>query len=748
MRRINYCVAILLVLGAASCATVDDAYKELPLQPVEEGIWPRGGDGDDLAIALAISGGGFRSTYYALGALAGLDEIESIKNGSTLLDDLDYVSTVSGGSIAGALYMTERVLHQDDTGRYPFRCLVFNDEEDDDCPSPPHLLLPEVLDKNLEYLSLRTMLNPLAIARRMNRGDALEKTLDDLLPDRTAHPEVAASMTYRDLYSGKVKLPEWIANATIYGNGRRFPFWEDTLVRYGVSGYVHRMRWRDLKNPFDLPIAVAVKASASFPVLIPTSLLQVSYPPPNGEQKAYLQLTDGGIADNLGVDLAMDKLCADPATNKVLVIIDAYPGAGHPAVQEPRGPWWPEVLVSIGTGFLHARHDAYLATMIARANRCNVHLVPLGFGQLVQDDVEIGWPGCKDPDPYIDRSSIIKAARAIDTRLTIDDADRKVLLRAGREGVRRACAELVDREFVAEASSVLHAGNYIFLASDEKDHGPLWKFDASDLRKREPIKVDDDAIDDIEAMAKRRNADGSISVYVVSSHSRTKKKEKRKEQRERILRMDSNADELRAVDRTQCELRKTLISELKAQGILGDADQKALETNDPEHGGLNIEGAAFWNEHLLLGLRDPVAARGDKQGAMVVALKSPDHVADGCVDGQVAQIGKVMIVEAGPNEGIRSIEALEGTDEVVVVLGPTTASETSSGDLGEERIEGYSVVRWNPATGEVRKLKTAPWMAAGQLEGLTVLDKNRWILAYDIEARALGRSLRIARSLE
>lgn len=55
-------------------------------------------------IALTFSGGGFRAASYSLGALSYLDYIKFETNEKTLLDNVTYSSSTSGGSITNALY--------------------------------------------------------------------------------------------------------------------------------------------------------------------------------------------------------------------------------------------------------------------------------------------------------------------------------------------------------------------------------------------------------------------------------------------------------------------------------------------------------------------------------------------------------------------------------------------------------------------------------------------------------------------
>ena len=55
------------------------------------------GEGAKATLGLALSGGGFRASFFHIGVLARLAELD-------LLRRVEALSTVSGGSIVGALY--------------------------------------------------------------------------------------------------------------------------------------------------------------------------------------------------------------------------------------------------------------------------------------------------------------------------------------------------------------------------------------------------------------------------------------------------------------------------------------------------------------------------------------------------------------------------------------------------------------------------------------------------------------------
>jgi NTE family protein len=107
---------LALALLAAGCASTQVPMNE-PL-PIAEGAAPpfgrgyQGSDprfagGDRVLVLLAFSGGGKRSAAFAHGVLRGLRDIETAP-GRTLLDDVDFIGAVSGGSFPAMHYALHR----------------------------------------------------------------------------------------------------------------------------------------------------------------------------------------------------------------------------------------------------------------------------------------------------------------------------------------------------------------------------------------------------------------------------------------------------------------------------------------------------------------------------------------------------------------------------------------------------------------------------------------------------------------
>jgi NTE family protein len=299
--RLWRCVlaAVLLALGA--CQTSQVAMNQpLPTDAAGAPIYkpgytlmgmigaPRG----EILLALAFSGGGKRSAALAYGALLGLRSMTIVENGARrpLLNDVDYIASVSGGSFPATYY-----------GLY--RDKAFSTFEADFLKRDINAFIFGIylLPWNWEWL-----INPL-----FGTNDAMAGVYDRLMYH---------GATFADLQ--KQGLPMISVNATDIAGGTAFAFSQSNLD----------LLCSDLGS---FPIARAVAASAGFPILFtPITLTShrsgcVNYPPPEApppgwqndaatlsraavlarnadrlmdpNRTQYVHLMDGGIADNLAL---------------------------------------------------------------------------------------------------------------------------------------------------------------------------------------------------------------------------------------------------------------------------------------------------------------------------------------------------------------------------------------------------------------------------------------------------------------
>ena len=201
-----------------------------PSSDASPDICPKPGDRKhaEEKIGLALSGGGFRAAVFHLGVLKRLEEVG-------LLGRISILSTVSGGSVTGALYALRCAQHGGSPGAYPVEELIAE--------------VKSVVKRNFRRRALlgstKRAAQTLAsfVTRRVRRMPLLVQELDRQLFDEATLPE----------------LPDWILiNATNLETGKCWKFFRDRAGDYliGATDKTNQIR-----------VAEAVGASAAYPVL-------------------------------------------------------------------------------------------------------------------------------------------------------------------------------------------------------------------------------------------------------------------------------------------------------------------------------------------------------------------------------------------------------------------------------------------------------------------------------------------------
>ena len=204
--------------------------------------------GQAKRLGLALSGGGFRAAAFHLGVCRRLQEMR-------LLDKLDLISCVSGGSIAGAF-------------------LALNWGK------------PDVLDRLDEYLRTRSIAVASVIGGIL---DPFASRLDHLAQAYDEH--LFHGATLGQLTGG----PRIYLNATNLATGNLFSFVA------GGGGKAEMGEWElDFAGAENFPICLAVAASSAFPPVFPPLKLDQHLYEAAGVD--YVTLSDGGVYDNLGVN--------------------------------------------------------------------------------------------------------------------------------------------------------------------------------------------------------------------------------------------------------------------------------------------------------------------------------------------------------------------------------------------------------------------------------------------------------------
>jgi NTE family protein len=215
-------------------------------------------DGKPKRIGLAMSGGGFRAAAFHLGVMRQLQTLG-------LLDRLDLLSCVSGGSIAGATVAT----HWSDPGKL------------------------DLLDT---YLRTRSIAVSSFIAGSLDPFASRLEKLASSYDDDLFHKKTLSALS---------NGPRLYLNATNLATGNLFFF-----VTGG--GGLAEMGEHELgvePGP-NFPLCKAVAASSAFPPVFPPLRLDADDYSPAGVE--YVTLTDGGIYDNMGVNpLLRDRNALD-----------------------------------------------------------------------------------------------------------------------------------------------------------------------------------------------------------------------------------------------------------------------------------------------------------------------------------------------------------------------------------------------------------------------------------------------------
>jgi NTE family protein len=205
-------------------------------------------DGQEKRVGLALSGGGFRAAAFHLGTFRKLKELG-------LLDKIDLLTCVSGGSIAGGF-------------------LAANWNE------------PDVLGRLEEYLGTRSIAVSSVLGGIL---DLFESRLDKL-----------ADTYDRDLFDKK-PLDHLKAGPRIYFNSTNLSTGNMFFFVAGGNGPSEMGEWELGAQPAGTTrISRAVAASSAFPPVFPPLRIDGDVYPATGVD--YVTLSDGGVYDNLGVN--------------------------------------------------------------------------------------------------------------------------------------------------------------------------------------------------------------------------------------------------------------------------------------------------------------------------------------------------------------------------------------------------------------------------------------------------------------
>jgi hypothetical protein len=305
----------------------------------------------DTVVGVSLSGGGSRAALFGAAGLEALGRLRAPQGGS-VLEQVSYLSSVSGGGLAAGYYALHKppretpVLGPDGTMTGAYQTF-FADLQAKVAQDFQSALIWRQLG------SFRFILNSALAAR----------SLREILEERLLGPATLGDLGARERRGDS---PRVIFNATIYNNGRRlimttlppdaaqYDFLADldrSLTSQGVTRAVPEIvkkRWEELLpvsplelqiDPCPLAVATAVTASASFPPLVGPITFTV------GDEVDYWHIGDGGLYENLGLESLMFtflKQLQDHTVRRALILSfnSSYPfSVGFRLLARRSEPW-------------------------------------------------------------------------------------------------------------------------------------------------------------------------------------------------------------------------------------------------------------------------------------------------------------------------------------------------------------------------------------------------------------------------
>jgi len=286
------------IAGCTAHYVVNEPYST-EVVPVAGPSQPEAGKtrSDGLLVGLAFSGGGTRAAAFSYGVLEAMADVKVGSEGreTRLVDEIDAISSVSGGSFTAAYY-----------GLFGDR--IFEDYAD------------KFLYRNVQGHLTRSMFYPTSWGKlgsaRFNRSDLAAEYYDEILFEGKTFGDILAR-----------NGPRLNINATEIALGAQFTF-DAPQFALICSDYA------------DFPVSRAVTASSAVPILFSSVILRnyagtcpFVLPPwakaaaqstdttsrtrhlvkqmaryADSEEMPYIHLYDGGLTDNLGVRPFLNRL--------------------------------------------------------------------------------------------------------------------------------------------------------------------------------------------------------------------------------------------------------------------------------------------------------------------------------------------------------------------------------------------------------------------------------------------------------
>jgi len=324
-------IAVVATVSVSACA---DYPENRPIDAVNEKTGYRfdrleaGNNPESLFVILAFSGGGTRAAALSHGVMEKLRDTKITWEGQnkSLLDEVDVISSVSGGSFTAAYYGL-------------FRDRLFAEHDG---------FLDKFLYKDIQTELLKQLLNPLNLARlespTFGRIDLVAEYYNEAIFEKK---------TFADL--GAQGRPFLMINATNMSKGAGFTFTQDqfdvlcsTLDPFQVgrsvaassnfpiaftplqiNNWADRCEW---PTPTWIKTAKKDQAFGNNPRRNSRARLVESYR--DHEEHPFIHLLDGGIADNIGFRGPLAAIQSNDTPLSLPRMINQRGPNGRPRIQK------------------------------------------------------------------------------------------------------------------------------------------------------------------------------------------------------------------------------------------------------------------------------------------------------------------------------------------------------------------------------------------------------------------------------
>jgi NTE family protein len=438
-------------LAVAGCASVYNLPANQPLlSPVSVSDMARldASHEDDVLLMLSFSGGGTRAAAFSFGVLQELDRMRSgPKSSKSLLDRVDFVSGVSGGSITAAYYGLKKRAGLKD---FRERFLLRNAEE-----------------------NLKTTVSLANIGRALGGG-----VNDNQFP-RWLDENLFEGATFEAFSTGR--LPQvWINASDIYNHT---PFVFGPVAFDALCSDIRSYKVADaVAASAAVPLAFAPIVLETFPggcsTRLPEWIERARHNPDaqpllrsfaqataryhDGSMK-YVKLLDGGLVDNFGlsgfsIGILSGQRAHDPMTEKqavrvrriMVLVVDAGRGLSGNWINSLEGPSGTELVAAAADTAIDASvrssYTAFSALLAEWAAKVRGWRCGLSADDRARLGVSADWK-CNDLKTFVERVSFdrLEPARAavleaVPTRLTLPADQVDMLIEGGAAALRNSKA--------------------------------------------------------------------------------------------------------------------------------------------------------------------------------------------------------------------------------------------------------------------------------------------------------------------